>query len=272
MMKVDHRIACSTHIGRSHQKNQDAAGAWTWRRSDGTPVSLAVVADGVSAGSHSERASRMAVEIVYRAVESLATDQAATLDVLLETVVSAAGRASRDIAVQARNGGDAADATTLVAGVALGTQAGGVWAGDSRVYFIRRDLVVPVTRDHSWAETVVSHGLMSADQAARDPRAHMITSWLGEQEPQAPTIEVFRLELSPEAVLLCCSDGLYAYVAPVPEATADLRALAVPRTDDLQSRLDDLITLALNRGGHDDLTGAAIQVLAAEDRTSSSLR
>jgi serine/threonine protein phosphatase PrpC len=207
----------------------------------------------------------MAVESIHAAIDSIAGNVTASLDDLLDVGVQAAGRASRDIATQAQAGGDSADATTLAVSLSVGTEAGGLWCGDSRVYLIREDVVLPMTRDHSWAEAVVYHGLMSADQAARDPRAHMITSWLGAQDPQSPVIETFRIQFPPHAVLLSCSDGLYSYVAPIDGDTDALRLLAAPRREDLQARLDSLVTLALARGGHDDVTGAAIQVLAVDE-------
>jgi hypothetical protein len=55
-------VAFRTDIGYAHTSNQDAGLAWAEVREDGVPVGLLVVADGVSAGEHSEEASRITSE------------------------------------------------------------------------------------------------------------------------------------------------------------------------------------------------------------------
>src|SRR5947209_968500 len=207
---MHHRVACATHIGRTHRKNQDSGGAWTWQRADGVPLSVAAVADGVSSGPTSEVASRLAVDTLRARIEAIAAD--ADLDALQTALEEAAATASRKIA------GDApatatADATTLAACCCLGREVVGVWAGDSRVYRIGGREATRLTRDHSWAEGVVSRGLMTAEEAEQDPRAHAITRWLGPQSAGESQVDTFRLSLKPGEIVLCCSDGLYSYFA-----------------------------------------------------------
>ncbi|MGI8968813.1 MAG: PP2C family protein-serine/threonine phosphatase, partial [Chloroflexota bacterium] len=154
------------------------------------------------------------------------------------------------------------NATTLAAVLAVGSDAAGIWCGDSRVYLITSNGVDPLTRDHSWAEGVVRAGIMTAEKAAADYRSHMITRWLGIQQEGIPSAETFRLNLKPGDVLLACSDGLYAFVAPPAASPEDLGRALLHAKDDLSARLDRLIDMAMDRGGHDDVTGAAIELLA----------
>lgn len=252
-----HRVACATHIGRTHQKNQDTGGAWTWIRVDGTPVSLAVVADGVSAGLRSEVASRLVVESIRdRLTPELQGDSNDT-DFLLTVLTETATRASIEIAQGAGPNVPSADATTLTAAFCVGSEAAGVWCGDSRVYHLTAKDAAPLTRDHSWAENAVSRGLMTAEQAARDPRAHMITRWLGPQE-EAPEVETFRLRLEPGEALLCCSDGFYSYFVPPSGRESEMARILLQPRSTLRANLDRLVHIALDRGGHDDITGAAV--------------
>lgn len=257
---LTHHVASSTHIGRSHRKNQDTGGAWTWERPDGVPASLAVVADGVSAGENSERASRLALETIWSTVGPR-LEAGDEIESVLEVLVQAAERASQAIAAQTSHG-TGSDATTLSAAVCIGAEVAGAWCGDSRAYHLSPEGVARLTTDHSWAEGVVSHGLMTAEQAASDPRAHMITRWLGPQEGHPPSVDTFRQQLGPGDALLCCSDGLYMYFIPPEGEEKDMAAILLDGPGDLAARLERLVTISLKRGGHDDITGAAVQVTA----------
>ena len=255
-----HVVGFATDIGRSHHINQDAGGGWVTRRSDGTAASLVVVADGVSAGRHSERASQLAVDIVrdrlLPSLEDLAHDGEALLNELLET----ARLASREVAQRPHHSLYSADATTLVAAFCLGRTGGGVWCGDSRVYQVTARSITRLTRDHSWAEGMVSHGIMSAEDAARDPRAHMITRWLGPPADEDPGVETFRFDLEPGEIVLCCTDGLYMYFAPPVSDEGEMAQILAEHSGNLQAGIERLVQIALDRGGRDNITVGALSL------------
>jgi protein phosphatase len=133
------------------------------------------------------------------------------------------------------------------------------------VYRVTPREVIRLTRDHSWAEGVVSHGLMSAEDAARDPRAHMITRWLGPPDQEDPGLETFRFRLASGDVVLCCTDGLYMYFSPPVSAEEEMQRILWAHEGDLQAGVDELVDMALQRGGRDNITVAAIQAVAVED-------
>lgn len=256
-----HTSAFRTDIGHSHSVNQDAGGAWTWIRPDGTPASLIVVADGVSAGRHSEGASKLTVKIIHEGVAPLMEDVTQDVDVLLAKLLETVKVANHQVAQRPHHSVSSADATTIVAALCVRDRGAGVWCGDSRVYRIRDREVVQLTRDHSWAEGVVSHGIMSAEDAARDPRAHMITRWLGPPDQDDPGIEAFRFELEPGAIVMCCTDGLYMYFSAPASNEAEMASVLAQQQDDLQAGIDRLVDIALQRGGRDNITAAAIRVV-----------
>jgi protein phosphatase len=105
---------------------------------------------------------------------------------------------------------------------------------------------------------VVSHGIMSAEDAARDPRAHMITRWLGPPAKEDPGIETFRFTLEPGEVVLCCTDGLYMYFAPPAAEEIEMAQTLASFAGNLQGGVDRLVEVALQRGGRDNITAAAI--------------
>ncbi len=253
-----HAVALRTDIGHKHQVNQDAGGAWTRVRPDGTPASLIVVADGVSAGRHSEGASKLVVDILEKRLAPLLEDPAQSVDALVEALLETAKVANYEVAQRPHHAISSADATTLVAALCVGDEGGGVWCGDSRVYHVAGQQITRLTRDHSWAEGVVSHGIMSAEDAARDPRAHMITRWLGPPEKDDPGVETFHLSLAPGDVVMCCTDGLYMYFAPPASEEVEMAQTLAAHAGNLQAGLDHLVEIALQRGGRDNVTAAAI--------------
>lgn len=250
-------IACQSDIGTHHPVNQDAGGAWVFKRRDGLQAVLLVVADGVSAGEHSEDASRLAVSTLHGRMSPLLEGDASTAT-CRDALVNAIEEAHRLIARRPHPNISSADATTLVAAVALAGTAFGAWVGDSRVYLVRDRMVRQLTTDHSWAEGVVSRGLMTAEQAAADPRAHVITRWLGPPEDRDVGVETFEARLSDGDVVLCCTDGLYMYFVP-PNGSEDEIGVALTNVSSLADGLNNLIETALKRGGYDNITGAALR-------------
>jgi PPM family protein phosphatase len=82
--------------------------------------------------------------------------------------------------------------------------------GDSRIYHFNGDKLMHRTQDHTYAQSLVDRGIMSAEKAALHPSAHRLTNTLGGQKDPTPTI----VELpSPRAgdCYMLCSDGLWAY-------------------------------------------------------------
>jgi serine/threonine protein phosphatase PrpC len=253
-------VAFATNIGTGHAINQDAGGAWVWCRADGTTASLTVVADGVSAGRHSEEASRLTVGVIHDLLAPRMEDLSPTIEALIEELRAAATEANHQVAARPHPSIGQADATTLVAAVCVGNEGGGVWCGDSRVYRFSSKGVTRLTQDHSWAETVVSSGLMTAEQATQDPRAHMITRWLGPPDSDDPGIDTFRVRLEPGDTLLCCTDGLYMYFSPPYGAEREMASILASYRADLPAALQRLVDVALSRGGYDNITVAATRL------------
>ncbi|GAC1462326.1 MAG: hypothetical protein PVSMB7_02280 [Chloroflexota bacterium] len=256
-----HVVAYRTDVGTAHRVNQDSGGGWTWIRPDGTCASLLVVADGVSAGRNSEEASRLATDILFTRLKPVLTDERASFEDVEAAMIDAARAANHDIAIRPHDTLMSADATTLVAACLVHDAVAGIWCGDSRVYVVEPERSVRLTRDHSWAEHAVHTGLVSAERAALDPRAHMITRWLGPPEQEDPGIEAFRLRLRADSVLLCCSDGLYGYYLPTVHAHEnEMATILFDHRNDLQGGVDELVRVALERGGRDNITASAVKI------------
>jgi serine/threonine protein phosphatase PrpC len=263
-VRVKHRIAFKTDIGRSHRVNQDAGGAWTYTRPDGTPATLLIVADGVSAGRRSQDVSRLVSQRLLDGLGPLLADTAWTIESLVLELAKQVKQLNHEVANRPHAAPSSADATTLVAAVCIGDRGGGIWIGDSRVYRLDGTTAIQLTRDHSWAENAVSGGFMTAEQAAADQRAHMITRWLGPPDREDPGAETFNFDLGPGSVIVCCSDGLYGYFSLPVSDSDEMAGLVQAHMPDLQAAADHLVDRAIERGGHDDITIAALQIVVAE--------
>jgi serine/threonine protein phosphatase PrpC len=253
-------VAAVSDRGLRHHRNEDAFALAQAALPDGTPVSVAVVCDGVSSATRpdeaSAAASRTAADALTEALPRGVHPQTA-----MHEAIQAAARAVDALAGDpARPREHApqenAPACTLVAAlVADGLLVVG-WVGDSRVYWVPDDRSAParLTEDDSWAAQMVAAGLMSEAQAYADERAHAITGWLGadayELEPHTASFKPDR-----PGVVVVCTDGLWNYAE-----TAEQMAEVVPAdaaTRPLHSARV-LVGHALDGGGHDNVTVAVV--------------
>jgi len=250
--------AAVTDRGLVRARNEDAYSVITLP--GGTTA--AVVCDGVASVPGGAEASLVACEAAADAVPSEVGDA--------EDVARRSAEAAR-YAVAALASGPPGDppACTYVGAVVTGEEIAVAWVGDSRAYWIADGEPVEGSRvltvDDSWAAEVVALGLLDADAAWADRRAHVITRWLAADAPEYP-VRTTTLQPRSPGVLLLCSDGLWNHL-PDPEVLA-----AVCRGEDLHrggkqdllGSAQALLDAALTEGGHDNTT---LVLIAAGPRT-----
>ncbi|RZT87837.1 serine/threonine protein phosphatase PrpC [Pseudonocardia sediminis] len=234
--------------GLAHRRNEDAIALGRVVAAGDRPEA-AVVCDGVSSTHRPEEAARAAAD--------------ATLDVLLcepgagPTAPGLRMRAAVSAAVSAvagLGGGAEGPSCTLVAAHVDDGEVTVGWVGDSRAYWLpdHGDGRL-LTRDHSWAVEMVAFGLLDAEAAARDRRAHAITRWIGPQDHPQPDVTTLRPD--GPGILLLCSDGLWNYL-PEPAELA-----ATVRTAGSTIEAADLLTrAALDAGGRDNISVVVLPV------------
>jgi len=106
-----------------------------------------------------------------------------------------------------------------------------------------------VTRDQTVAQTLVDEGLLDAERMRASPFNNVLASAIGAEEAKP---EVTRVDItSRAAVVLFCTDGLTKHVsdAEIAQHIASMRS-----TEQL---CRDLLQLALDRGGTDNITVVA---------------
>jgi serine/threonine protein phosphatase PrpC len=211
----------------------------------------AVVCDGVASSERAEQASQAAVDtavdVLLASLRSGADPEAATGD-----AVSSANAA---VAALARPGAaEVAPSCTFVSAVVTDDAATVGWVGDSRAYLVAGSGAARLTVDDTWAAQLVAEGVLTEEEALTDRRAHVLSRWLGaDAGPVEPQSVTFRVETP--GLLVLCSDGLWNYV-PEPE---DLLAV-LPRGVAPAEVARGLVEVALEAGGHDNITVVVVQL------------
>ncbi len=238
-------------IGLHRERNEDAAaievhGEWT----------LVAVADGVSAATRAEIASRLAVE---RCLASLRAADQIDAQSMTDAIMDAHHALCDEPAVAA---GETLG-TTLVTAAIRGRHVIVGWVGDSRAYYLGDERVGALSRDHSWLEEALASGATTLEEALQSPWAHALTRCLGPLEGGDPDThahpDVVVHDLDEPGTLVLCTDGVWNYF---PEAE-QLDALigGIPRdarTPDAMARV--LVTNSLLQGGRDNATVAVISI------------
>ena len=136
--------------------------------------------------------------------------------------------------------------TTITALLWDGAVVTGVHIGDSRAYRWRAGDLVQITRDHTFVQSLLDSGRITAEEAAAHPRQHLLVRAVqtgGSAEP-----DVFAHRARAGDRYLICSDGLTAVLAD--ETIAGILADAVVPDD----AVDQLVDLALRGGAPDNVS------------------
>lgn len=138
--------------------------------------------------------------------------------------------------------------TTLVGAFVQGREASILNVGDSRAYLFDGETLRQVSEDHSYVEEMRRLGRISAEDARTHPQKNLITRAVGVDA----TVDgdLFEVELRDTDTLLLCSDGLTGMVED--EKIAEVLAKA----GTLEDKGRELLTLALEGGGRDNITVA----------------
>jgi protein phosphatase len=123
--------------------------------------------------------------------------------------------------------------------------------GDSRTYLVRGDKIKQLSLDHSLIGEQVRSGLLTEAQARTSSIRNVITRAVGYRDVVEP--DTFAFTVNAGDILLLCSDGLHGLV----ENEEMARHFS---TKSLKAAVDDLIELARERGGPDNITALAIRI------------
>jgi PPM family protein phosphatase len=258
-------VAALTHPGMKGKNNEDRFGvsAFRLKTQPPTPVLLAILSDGIGGHRAGEVASELAVNTIIHYASS---SDGKTPPLILEEAITYASQA---IFQQAQKNPEQAG---------MGATCACVWisadrlytatVGDSRIYLMRGETIQQISTDHTWIQEALDRGLIQPEQVNGHPNAHVIRRYLG--SPTPPEVD-FRIRLEgtegdlnqgvkllPDDLLLLCSDGLTDLVS-------NAEILSTFRSASMDDAGQQLIDLANQRGGHDNITLVAILVPALHE-------
>ena len=177
--------------GDVYKENQDSFLNWPDRM-------FWSVADGVGSTAHGAEASKA----VTRAFLSLGVPD--SLDFFVEEARAKIAECNNSLYNQLTVAGSAA--STVVALLMHGSQAACLWAGDSRCYLLRNDVLYQCTHDHTLRQHMIDRKELTAPEAYRMIKGNVITNAIGGQAELQ--LDEVRFALQAGDRFLLCSDGL----------------------------------------------------------------
>ena len=221
---------------------------------------LFIVADGLGGHSAGEVASGLAVETISGFIRRTEADSELSWPYGIEPALSFSGNVLRTaIYLANRRVFRAAEkhdeytgmGTTVVAAFITGSRLSVAHAGDSRLYLLANGGLKQVTRDDTWAATILAS---QADRPGVPPARsmkHVLTNVIGARE-QAE-VHLAEYDLSPGDMILLCSDGLHG---ALDDRTLLELMTSGPAPSDVVPRM---IEAALARGAKDNVTAIVVR-------------
>ncbi len=252
---MEYRAAVKTDVGRKRTGNEDSFCL-------APEIGLFVVADGMGGHAAGEVASRLAVETIQEWMTRYLEEAATPLvgpprpagppeaNFLLSSI-RLANRAIFDLAQSEPR--YAGMGTTLVAALGLRDQLVLAHVGDSRIYCIRGQGIVQLSKDHSLVQQQVDRGILSAEEAQTSQYRHLITRALGLKD--RIEVDITAQPALAGDCLLLCSDGLSDLLED-----EDMLRVVQEHSDDLEKACQALVELANLKGGDDNITAMLVQV------------
>jgi protein phosphatase len=122
-----------------------------------------------------------------------------------------------------------------------------VHVGDSRCYLQRNGQLDQITVDHTMSEVMSQAGQLSREEARHSPMGHVLINVLGGRSHDL-FVDVRKLTLDRNDILLLCTDGLYDMVP-----NERLQELLNSNTS-AEAACRKLVNLANENGGKDNIT------------------
>jgi len=238
-----------TDAGKVRRTNEDAF------VSD-PELRLFAVADGMGGHNAGEVASNLAIDALTTFVRRSAADTDFSWPYGLDRTLSFDGNrlrtgihlANRRVFRAAESSDDYSGMGTTIAGLLVnGSTVSVGHVGDSRVYMISKGAIHALTRDDSWAATILSQDpAFKSEEVARHPMRNVLTSVLGARE----NVDVHLTErpLASGDLLMLCSDGVHGVM------TIDAIKDILTSSSDLEVAARRLIDAAMDGGSRDNVT------------------
>lgn len=258
-MPLSLQIGHASHIGLEREINEDSYLVLVPPGVSPPVDALLLVADGVGGTNAGEVASGLLVESFLRWFQGNTYGEqvyynpahadffVAGLKDLLENVNQRLYQTAATRPEWAKMG------TTATVGLFSNGRLFVGHVGDTRAYLLRGGVLQQLTADHSWVADEVAAGRLTEAQAQAHPKRNVINRVLGNDTLLRVDRKAY--DVQPMDVIILTSDGLTGLVADT-----EIRAV-VSGARTLQEACQQLVALANQRGGHDNITVLAARVL-----------
>ena len=249
------RWAAATDIGLKRAENQDSFLA---------TLPFFLVADGMGGHAGGKQASAtllghiqpltgtdVSLPVVREVLEAACEEVMGLVEANIDYTISPPGTTLTGLVVLDSPGQGAADGSETAQFLVLNV-------GDSRTYVLREGLLTRLTRDHSQVAEMVEAGMLTVEEARVWPTRSVITRAIGAGQAGLPQIDTWTYPVSTPRRFLVCSDGLHSMI----DDGAIGRALGEHSTP--EAAVNSLVNLALQAGGHDNVTAIVVDVTAPE--------
>lgn len=243
------KISLVTDIGQKRSNNQDFINKFD--NESGT--TLIVLADGMGGHRAGNIASEMTVTDLGREwVNTDYTELSQIRDWLLATLETE----NRKVYELGQTDEYKGMGTTVEALAIVDNNVIYAHVGDSRIGLLHQGEYRLLTSDHSLVNELVKAGQLTEEEAANHPQKNIITQSIGQANPVEPDLGVQILEEND--YLIINSDGLTNMI------TNDEIVRILSQDKNLDEKNKELVTLANERGGLDNITIALIHAESEE--------
>ena len=224
---------------RLREENQDCHGVFELPE-----YTLAVVCDGMGGHVGGAQASAMAVRTIH---DTMLEMQGRPIAQALEQAVDRTNLAIYEAA--RKNHRLMGMGTTAVIAAITEDACYLAHVGDSRAYLIRNGQVQQLTRDHTMVNLFVDAELLSPEDAATHPEAHVLSRSLG-VERQVDVELASPIKLEQGDVVFLCSDGVHGVVTDWELANVEWGAP--------HAGVSHVLSIVATREGDDNATASAV--------------
>lgn len=241
-----------TNIGLLRKINEDAF-YYQKQYKCGKPY-LCIIADGMGGHNAGEVASRMAVNEINEFIEKNLNEQEYNnLKDYEDLIKKAFLHANEKVYKKSMDSKECIGmGTTLTVILIIENNMIIGHVGDSRVYIIRNESMERITSDHSYVAELIKNGTIKPEEASKHPQKNLITRAIGTGEKIDVDINVFGIKNGDN--ILMCTDGLSNMLD-------EDEILNIVKSDKkLEERCSELIDLANNKGGYDNITVIIVEI------------
>ncbi|MFN8241776.1 MAG: Stp1/IreP family PP2C-type Ser/Thr phosphatase [Bacteroidales bacterium] len=249
-MKIDNYklvVGNATDVGQVRKFNEDYMAHF------GTTYGYCIiVCDGMGGHTAGDVASQAAIDAIKHYLQDGSMTKFDTATSLLNSIEFANYKLKEMVTLDPSLSGMG---TTCVLAMINGNEMHVAHAGDSRLYLIRKNNIIQVSKDHSTVQMLIDAGALTEEESKYSDKRNQITKAIGIFDKVAPSVTSDPILLNHGDKIVLCSDGLTSHV----ETTEIARI--IKSFPDVQTAALKLVEKANTAGGTDNITVQIVEYI-----------